>query len=79
MSSRSSAGRRRISTHPLSEESGVAIWCADSRAMAAQIRSRSVRQLWRTIHAAATRSPVMAPTWSQGIQRRRRTVGGSPK
>jgi hypothetical protein len=78
MSSRSSCGRRRISTQPASEESGVAIWWADSRAIAAQIRSRSVRVLCLTIHHAATRIPASAVTCSQGIQRRRRTVGESP-
>ena len=75
---RSSSGSRRISTHPASDESGVAIWWALSRAIAAQIRSRSVRWLWRTISAAATSSPAIAATCSHGTQRSRRTVGVSP-
>ena len=57
---------------------GVPSWWASSRAMLVQARSASALRCARTTTTPATKVMKSPSTWSQGIQRRRCTRGGSP-
>ena len=63
----SEARSRSSSSHPLRLESGVASWCADSRAMPAHTRSRSARLCVRMVYTPATKTSARSDARIAGM------------
>ncbi len=70
---------RSSSSQPLKLESGVASWCADSRAIPAHTRSRSARLRVRSVYNPAKKTKTRSDASTTGMKRKLVISWLSPK